>query len=514
MWGAGPAEAFAKQLCDEPPGVALLTGFDEGHDLHFEMLKTGGAMGVLIQGTQRSTGARLVLKFNKTRMGGMPDSASPVECDATRLFWELLAATGVSAHVIRPFGKLECMPVSASDSYVLGLVIEALDGIETTDGGRVHDLRTFVHAGVAGRIRDFDAQFRAAMFQTLFTLQALAVLTANGIRHNDLHSKNVGVTTWGPDDSARVVEYNVCMDGVVWRYRVASPMRAVLLDHGWTAVLPRVGGPDHDSRFFDVQPTTRSRKGQQPVFGAFETKSGMSSVLPCELYDHALVMSCVLTEIVNHKAPLSPCLQEFKAMYDELYSGLRENKLLRTSGNFAARLTLESQKSGTAAALGPKLNTVLRHAFFAPLRCGVERQPGALQLGATRFGAVHKASLFGFGDASALCAPETTQQWVRTTASDTWKQADGVYSKWFGRLQKAAAERCTGARCMSAADAAKWTSVTIASRKRPRSEPATRPATPPIHSVPRTIRLKRPLTPKHKPVFLFEARRRPATPTL
>jgi len=314
------------------------------------------------------TAASFALKFDKagtwtrTTSTKAIRSIQPNEIDATCLVWYMLSARGVSPHVPRIFGVLpfvfekDAMPFCSESrmSKTDGLVLELLTGYVTSAGVRVVDVKGLVREGMAGRVVNeegddiFDEVLRVVMFQVLYTMAMWNLVTANGFRHNDCHTMNVGLTYWNEDRTPVSAEYRIPGPGGVERvFTVTSSICATIIDFGYAAVLKEAGGPIFDPRFYFYEdPCTEKMKKEPRTNTLAETKYaawGMSHRQPSRHYDSVLFLYAVLHEF-NTKKSRHPATNEYRRFYARCLGAIHSAKVYSYKDSMCGRLTPFGQR--------------------------------------------------------------------------------------------------------------------------------------------------------------------------
>ena len=336
-------------------------------------LQAQGGMGALFAVTAR--GATFILKVNKTvRPAKKGDGAAAnatvdtiadvcrYEADVTRFLWDALACTGASAHVVCPYAVVRtAMPkaLGFGTHPVRALAMEKLSGLRSVDGTVMYNLQDLLVEGMQGKVHDFDTVFRVVMFQVLYTVTTWTYLTDGLFRHNDLYARNVGLSTFeskNDDASSPSLPSLPSLTYVVYchpssrgdpflktTFGMHTAMRAVVLDFGWSALLPRLG-PDFDTRFYQRADASGSRECRMQVKDLIAS-SGMSQARYSHHYDCTLLMVSVYM-ITSRRAEsgLPPVLQEFRALYRALYGNLHLSDMMH-AGPLVGRLTNEAQRA-------------------------------------------------------------------------------------------------------------------------------------------------------------------------
>lgn len=307
-------------------------------------------MGALFLVTTPSS--TFVLKVNKAVSKGACAIADvcPYEADLTRFLWDVLAATGASAHVVCPYAVINMkLPreLAFGTSSVNALAMETLTGIRATDGTVLYNLQDLLVAGIRGRVDDFDNVFRTVLFQVLYTVTTWTYLTGGLFRHNDLYARNVGLSTFcdaeaSPVDLTYVVHTHPALRSDLFIQRVFSMrtrLRAVVLDFGWSALGTGLG-PSYDARFYRQVHDTKGMVVRDLV-----TTSGMSQKTFSHHYDPTLLMVSLFT--ITSRAPetgLPSVLREFRDVYKATYGMLHMSDMMH-SNELIGRLTNEAQRT-------------------------------------------------------------------------------------------------------------------------------------------------------------------------
>jgi len=255
------------------------------------------------------------------------------------------------------------------------LAMEKLTGIPTLDGTFVYNLQDLIVQGMKGRVVDFDVIFRTVLFQVLYTVTTWTYLTDGLFRHNDLYARNIGLSTFvSADDTASKLSYVVytCRSRdapyVKTTFAMETRLRAVVLDFGWSALLPKLG-PRRDSRFFQ-----QCRPGTQKAAALSKSlrvrpvvaNSGMSQSLFSHHYDCTLLMvSCYMLILREPASRLPPVLLEFKSMYEATYSHIHESDMMHGE-HLVGRLTSDAQallNAGSKLTCKPRTTTTAGRRF-------------------------------------------------------------------------------------------------------------------------------------------------------
>lgn len=373
-------------------------------------LHAEGAMGALFVMAKQTDGVpAIVLKANKMTIDGHASSrrllsdVCPYEVDITMFLWDLLATTGASLHVVCPYAVLRVIPprcLNFGSKPVQVLAMEKLTGIPTLDGTFVYNLQDLIVQGIKGRIADFDVMFKTVLFQVLYTVTTWTYLTDGLFRHNDLYARNIGLSAFYSEDatppSLSYVVYTCRTKDapfVKTTFAMDTHVRAVVLDFGWSALLPKLG-PRRDSRFFhQIRPGSNARSLSKllrvrPVVA----ESGMSQSSFSHHYDCTLLMvSCYMLTLREPTARLPPVLSEFKAMYEATYSRVHESDMMhgehlvgrltnaaQTLLNNGSKLTCKARPTGRRfddfVVSIPHSREILGFPFFSCFRssCGVD----------------------------------------------------------------------------------------------------------------------------------------------
>ena len=291
----------------------------------------GSPIGAGRMGAVFRAGAHEAVKFERVQNKGDKlalRDISEEEVDALCVAYELVTATGLSPHILRPLRKAEYAPGT-------GLVTEYLRGVRTAGGKRVCALRDVIAAGLADEFvaadgcDAFPALLKAVLFQVTFTVAMWCRATDNGFRHNDLNAYNVCVTQFRPDGAAVRVVYKLpTPDGSGERtFVLHTPYRAVIVDFGFAALLPVAGGADFDARFYvdnfadpdTAQPLQRAGAGFKEIM--FH-KSGMSHSQPCAHYDILFFMYAVRQEMVRGASTATAAATASRRAFLHMYSAV------------------------------------------------------------------------------------------------------------------------------------------------------------------------------------------------
>ena len=297
-------------------------------------IRGGGRMGVILQFPGC---ADAVVKIGRHHKTGKACSLSPAESVATRLLWDLVAATGCSPHVLCPYGEvrvavhgtpgltsvgsvppslLSGSSSSSTPAPIRGLVMESLAGVRlklaSASSGpgavpqRVVTLKALIEQGLAGGVTDFGKRFRAVVFQVVFTL-VMAFTGSNGtFRHNDLHDENVCVDQVSYPSKVRYEYHSVSPKSATAPtarrprvFEVETDVRSVIIDFGWAAL----SGPyaaANDKRFgARVLSAGHGATVAQAEWREHDyvAAAGMSNVVPSMEYDTYFFLSSVRNTI-------------------------------------------------------------------------------------------------------------------------------------------------------------------------------------------------------------------------
>ncbi len=318
------------------------------------------------------------------------------EIAATNLMWFALAHTGVSPHVVQPFGCVDVHFITSSSSSSSSslpliaeptapppppppppkttLAMEWLRGVPDAPGAR--NLRGLLRAHLRGTLpcddAAFGSHFRAALFQTLYTLAAASSVFRGRLRLNDCHDRNVGVTEWrttaGYEVLFPVVDAAAAAAGagagnngknnsvsyVARHFVVPCAVRAVLLDFGY-ATLRDEQTCGHDARF-TVQ--------------ALDT--GMCGNTPSPVYDSCVLLYSLLQLCTKSRYAAHARAQELRAFFKRVCNNFHMCRAYKSA--MAGRLALSTQRAmvaepGMRAAMGVLTPLeMLRDEYFAPFR--------------------------------------------------------------------------------------------------------------------------------------------------
>ena len=468
-----------------------------------------GAMGVLF--AYATTTHAFVLKANKATpcnaSSSKPTSAlrrqltnvCPYEVDITMFLWDVLAVSGASVHVVCPYAVVSTIiprSLQCSVGTIQALAMEKLTGLQTRTGSVIYNLQDLVVEGAKNNIDDFDAVFRTVLFQVLYTITTWTYLTDGSFRHNDLYARNVGLSrfTAAPDAPPVNAEYVVHTTPrgdktayVESMFCVRTNVRAVVLDFGWSAVLPTLG-PKRDARFYR-QCRAKGKLVRQVCTRSIADESGMSQSVFSHHYDCTLLMVSVYMLIVRQMTSsrlLPQVLQEFKTLYESTYKHLHDSDMMH-SGALIGRLTNKAQdvlrkgvrlqcalradkqisgKSNGFAVTVPNARDLLMFPFFSGFRTRCKSCTGTDVL---RFG-------INIGSASTV-TPVLVQTPTRQHVSGSpiapslnvfdsefstgcWKQSMGNYSTLLEKIKSIRARfRDATVRAMTDAEADAWMGI-------------------------------------------------------
>lgn len=294
------------------------------------------------------------------------------EACAAKLLWFTLAHTGVSPHVVRPLGSVS---VAIDRATQTALAFEWLRGVRGAP--RVKHLRGLLRAHLRATLADDDAtfhsHFRAALFQTLYTLAAAGTIFRGKLRLNDCHDKNVGVTEWKaaagyevlfplsrPKPKTRApchqpsgdAETELCY--VARHFVVPCAVRATLLDFGYVSLCGDTTC-GHDARF------------SVPALAA-----GMCGDTPSAVYDSCTLLYSLRQLCNKPKYSSHARAVEFSRFYTRVCNDFHAQPAYRSA--MPGRLALSTQR---AMATTPTMRVamgvqtpleMLRDEYFAPFR--------------------------------------------------------------------------------------------------------------------------------------------------
>jgi hypothetical protein len=482
-----------------------------------------GACGMLLRAEDRGSGATFMLKVGYRERSGFT-SPPAEEVDMCRLLWDLCGVTGRSWHVLRPLGRLHMVvpaglgvprsPACGTKSVGTGagagsgggggqsrpsappmpqscyaFATEALRGVPCVADGlaptRVFNLSDLIAQGMAGRVLDFDALLRAVLLQMFHTMTVLEQATYRAFRHNDLYAANVGLD-WLEEEVTAHYVLNTPKAAKIGPgcFTLHTRVRAVMLDYGFAALVPKVG-PQYDTRFFEVGTTHAPAHATSPAFIERDVlrQFGMSQRQPSRYYDVTLLTYSVWNAFSRAlaAAPTAP-LQPAKDCKDAFYVGLVEQylSLWRSDamcvGEARGRLTMDAQERLNQ---GPtSIVATAEDLMLLPYFTGLRSVPASADTGLW-FGFVPSAYQdpdvcppVGMSDASVLGAGEAP--WRRGTAS--WIPPRGSYRALLEKLHGFA--RSVWQRKVGVPPAAVVTAGKKATARRA-DRPAQRPARPP-----------------------------------
>ena len=323
-----------------------------------------------------STAEDKVVKVQYTSSGA-ETSIHPAEADMNRLLWATLAESNISMHVCQPSGV-----VTTAGGHA-GLEMERLRGVAP----HILNLEQLIaHAGKgAVDTAEFPNLLRCLLFQTVFTLSACTHVFNGLFRHNDLHLRNVCFTPWNDAVAPVTAMYSLrCFphsrDGefVDRHFLLHTAYRAVIIDFGWSALLPPLG-PPRDPRFFDAGTATSAARGDgKPAMvdvlrsDVRFKDSGMSQQLPCQQYDLALFFYS-LAALCAETAAVAGCppavkeeLAAFLAFYDAYYAGV---PMVAGRLPLSVQHHLQKSRKTRCGVVVPTAERLLKSDYFACLRC-------------------------------------------------------------------------------------------------------------------------------------------------
>lgn len=316
-----------------------------------------------------------VVKVQYTSRGA-EESIDPAEADINRLLWNTLAESNISMHVCRP-----CGVVTTAGGH-MGLEMERLRGL-APDVLNMEQL--IMHAGMGAMNPDeFPNLFRSLLFQTIFTLSACTYVFNGFFRHNDLHLRNVCFTPWNDARAPVSAMYSLrCFphsreDAFVDRhFLLHTAYRAVMIDFGWSALLPPLG-PLRDPRFFEVATSGHDHKPVMVDILASEPRfkdCGMSQQLPCQQYDLALFLFSVAAlcrDVAKHSAcppAVQHELEEFLVFYNSFYADV---PMVAGRIPLAVQAHLQRSRKTQCGVPVPTAEGLLRSDYFAWFRCAAD----------------------------------------------------------------------------------------------------------------------------------------------
>lgn len=253
--------------------------------------------------------------------------------------------------------------------------MEKLYGLD----GNVVNLEQLIHLTSEALVvvPDFSTMFRTLLFQSIYTL-AMCTYAFNGLfRHNDLHLRNICFTPWNDAQMSVDATYTLpCFPDdatqafVNRHFRISSTYRAVMIDYGWSALLPGLG-PDKDSRFYSM-----SDSGVMVDTLASELcyrDCGMSQTVPCQQYDLALLLFSIYTACTKamKKSSVPPKVRDEFQAFVSMYQSLYEYVPLQVG-----RMSLDLQKHllrskclPDSSIVVPTPEIVLCSSYFFQFRC-------------------------------------------------------------------------------------------------------------------------------------------------
>jgi len=360
----GPAYAAfqtMRDLCARRNSAMLM---DDKSPYAHEFIAAGGESAVFKYFSRKAPELRFAVKFNKgtswTETAKALADIRGLEIEATFIAWYILAARGLSSHVPQLFGVLpfscrSALPyTSASPSLRLkGLMIEYMTGLPMKDGSTAKDVDHLVRAGRQGLLVGPGGEdilgdvLPVVLFQVLFTVAMWTAATANGFRHNDLHSGNVCLTYWNTDRTPVDLEYHLPdADGIDRVFVLRTPVCATVVDFGYASLRPAVGGAPFDPRFYTVNRVPEALKSSTKTANRLHESKfvayGMSHCVPSRHYDSSLFMFAVrqlFGKVIAHPAGV-----QFREMYQRCLHGVHMSRHM-FKGDACGRLTPDAQAS-------------------------------------------------------------------------------------------------------------------------------------------------------------------------
>lgn len=439
---------------------------------------------------------RFAVKFNKHGVWSPTSSPKRVcsvdalEIDATIAVWYMMAARGLSPHVPRPYGVLpfgwddSALPYAglAKNVKIDGLLLECMSGITLPDGSRVLDMKQVIVAGLAGKMvgpdgaDEFEQLLVTLLFQVLFTIAMWNASTGNSFRHNDLHLSNVCVTYWNAAHTPVEVEYRLPgPDGSVCVFVLNTPYCATVIDFGYSALLPRAGGPVFDPRFYffdtNQEKLTRDPKSFNGVQETKFVKWGLSHRQESKHYDSLLFMFATLLQFGRSKHPVA---DGFRTFYSRCFGNVHLSDRFMFKKDCSGRLTPEGQRKlmeGKPVTIGTRVLTVLdpvaalMDPFFARFR-------GMSTLPSRQFVYGLDPSPAAVSGADSLVTSRTISSLAHNPCDVKWKPVfsakgvltnlpkPGLWSSITRRLDALKAAASAGV-AMTPVQAAAWTGTTL-----------------------------------------------------
>lgn len=369
--------------------------------------------------------------------GSSPDTVSkgtccPDERDLCALLWDTLAKPGITRHV--------CRPISLSPDGKT-LEMERMHGL----GNDVVNMEQLLHAAADGGVpeEEFAALFKTLIFQTIFTLSMCTYAFHGLFRHNDLHLKNVCFTPWNKAKAKVDAAYTLpCFPEssdepfINRHFYVPSVYRAVMIDYGWSALLPGLG-PDKDSRFYRADDVSRSLR---PLMVDILTSDaslkdcGMSQRVSSHHYDVALFMFSVFSvchSIVRRSRapkPIEVHLSAFIDFYKRMYDGVP-----MVAGRIPLGVQVHLLKSKTlpsSTKVVPTPELLLLDSYFDAFRCDESESRS-------------KQHVFGIHPSKAAMSNETIDRPDDMTflaGKGTWTRHEKEWMPPFGRYSSLVAQ--------------------------------------------------------------------------
>lgn len=329
------------------------------------------------------------VKFNCDEHAAVLTDMCAKEVQMGMLLWHALVSTQLCNTVVQPLGT-QAVPSGDGRRSVAALAMELLRGVAvpatpTAPACVVTNLRALLLAHLHGALpaSAFDSHFRAALFQTLYTLALVNTVFSNKLRLNDCHSGNVGVTAWHAAAGYEVLfpvdaDADADADGAAAaaaaaleprHFVVPCSVRAALLDFGYAALCG-----DCDAK--DARFCKRA------------LKTGMSSSARSRVYDGFTLMFSLYVECRNERVKAHARAVEFCDLYHRVCGDVHRHRLFRDA-RLCARLPMELQRAyETSPAFRAELRLqtpldMLRDEYFAAFRAA-DTAPATVVFGLRR----------------------------------------------------------------------------------------------------------------------------------
>jgi len=375
-----------------------------------------GCMGVILA---TDTEPRVAVKLGVRQVGASASekedlvltSSSRAEGHAHVAAAFVLGAFGMDDHLARPLGTVDFAlraglrfggraATALQGGVLTGHVMELL---RLPFGTSSWTLKAFIAAGADQETRlrvlgcqtdvEFVAELKAVLFQAMSVVAAWTIGTRTGFRHNDLHALNVCVEAAPLEAADTRVQYHIPTpgpDSVDRTFHVSRRFRVRIVDFGFAAVLPHVGGTPYDERFYAYMEDLAG--GKRPVVRSDPTapsglreflfhKLGMSHMVPSEHYDMGVLLFSAKAEVDAAFGETSPVATELTALVCRTFGDVVTNPKWMQQRHQYGRLTAlaqvlvwgggstgGSQRGETLPSMSCPVQ-VLCDPYFAPFRC-------------------------------------------------------------------------------------------------------------------------------------------------